>query len=313
MITELGRWFSDLNLELLRVTRPSKFLFLCGGARETRPKARAANLRDYILRVRPFRTPHTIVLAEEATQLYRDTAYDDLITFEEDIARIAAVVLVIAESAGSLAELGAFTANDTIRESLRVVIPRHHETAESFVRYGPIQRLKNEKRGKLGVYPWTVHAKGGLNVSSIRPHYGSLVSFIRDNLDNTPISIPYKNLNESRLFYIVYWIIYVSVAITPSLLYECVRIIEPTADDKQIRNKVYCLQLAKWIERYSYSDNDYFFTRFSDEPFVYRYKAGFADTSNIRRKLAVADALKKIHPIPRYVSRIANEARGLAT
>jgi hypothetical protein len=88
LVAELAEWFNDLNLELLRVTRPSKFLFLCGGARETRPKARAANLRDYLLRVRPIRTQHTIILAEEATQLYRDTAYDDLITFEEDIARL---------------------------------------------------------------------------------------------------------------------------------------------------------------------------------------------------------------------------------
>ncbi|WP_204275442.1 retron St85 family effector protein, partial [Enterobacter hormaechei] len=87
-------------------------------------------------------TKYSIVLAEEANQIYRDTEYSDLITFEEDIARIAAVVLVIAESAGSLAELGAFTANDTIRQALRVVIPDHHETAESFVRYGPIERLK---------------------------------------------------------------------------------------------------------------------------------------------------------------------------
>ena len=144
MVTEIATLFNDLNLEKIRVARPSKFLFLCGGARELNEKAKAANLRDYLLRVRPMHTRYSIVLAEEANQLYRDTDYSDLITFEEDIARIAAVVLVIAESAGSLAELGAFTANDTIRQALRVVIPSHHETQESFVRYGPIQRLKNE-------------------------------------------------------------------------------------------------------------------------------------------------------------------------
>jgi hypothetical protein len=130
---------------------------------------------------------------------------------------------VIAESAGSLAELGAFTSNDTIRESLRVVIPRHHETDESFVRYGPIQRLKNERREKLGVYPWTVHAKGGLNVSSVKPHYRSLVSFIKGHLDAAPHSTLYRKLDESTLFYVVYWIIHLSTAITPKLLYECVR------------------------------------------------------------------------------------------
>ncbi|WP_204281408.1 retron St85 family effector protein, partial [Moraxella catarrhalis] len=127
--------------------------------------------------------------------------YSDLITFEEDIARIAAVVLVIAESAGSLAELGAFTANDTIRQALRVVIPDHHETAESFVRYGPIERLKNERRENLGVYPWKEHANGRLNVSSVKPHYKEIVTFINQHLDSIAKSTLYSKLDSSKLFY----------------------------------------------------------------------------------------------------------------
>jgi hypothetical protein len=193
LVAEIAAWFNDLNLERIRVSRPSKFLFLCGGARELNEKAKAANLRDYLLRVRPMNTKYGTVLAEEANQLYRETDYSDLITFEEDIARIAAVVLVIAESAGSLAELGAFTANDTIRQALRVVIPSHHETAESFVRYGPIERLKNENRDRLGVYPWKEHAKGGLNVSSVKPHYTTIVSFIKGHLDAVPNSTLYES------------------------------------------------------------------------------------------------------------------------
>jgi hypothetical protein len=65
------------------------------------------------------------VLAEDAFRLFRDSDYSDLISFEEDLARIASVVLVIAESAGSLAELGAFASNDTIRHYKD--IERHRE------------------------------------------------------------------------------------------------------------------------------------------------------------------------------------------
>ena len=41
------------------------------------------------------------VYAESATQLYRDSKYKDLIAFEEDIAQISDIVLIIGESAGS--------------------------------------------------------------------------------------------------------------------------------------------------------------------------------------------------------------------
>lgn len=108
--------------------------------------SRAKSLRDYLCRVRKIEKhlPGSIVLAEEAVSLYRDTTYTDLITFEEDIARLSSLVLVIAESAGSLAELGAFSTNETIRQSLRVILQTSYENSESFVRYGPVRRVEKK-------------------------------------------------------------------------------------------------------------------------------------------------------------------------
>lgn len=309
MIPEIATWYNDLDLERLRVKRPSKFLFLCGGARETRAEARAANLRDYLLRVRPIRTKYDIVLAEEATQIYRDTAYSDLITFEEDIARIASVVLFIAESAGSLAELGSFTTNDTIRKALRVVLPSHHETAESFVRYGPVQRLKNEGRTNLGIYPWKMHQSGGLNVSSVKPHYKEIVKFINSHLEAVPKSYQFSKLSEDKLFYIIYWIVNQCLVITPSLLSQVVSSIEPSATAGDVRNKIYCMQIANWIKRESYSGDDYFYAVFDDDPFDYSYKAGVIETSAVRRKIQIQAELKKIISVPSYVTKVAAKAR----
>jgi hypothetical protein len=112
LVAELRALYDDLKLDGVRVFRPSKFMFLCGGYISNDKEAKAKNLRDYLFRVRQIADKYNIVLAEKATQLFRDSEYDDLISFEEDIARIAAVVLVIAESPGSLAELGAFAGLD---------------------------------------------------------------------------------------------------------------------------------------------------------------------------------------------------------
>lgn len=256
-----------------------------------------------------MKAKYTIVLAEEATQIYRDTRYGDLISFEEDIARISAVVLVIAESAGSLAELGAFSSNDTIRSRLRVIIPTHHEVEESFVRYGPVERIKRIDRSHLGVYPWKTHKKGGLNVSSAKPHYKEIVKFISDHIKSVSDTTLYSRLDDDRLFFIIYWIIHISLAISPKLLYGCVKSIEPSALDHEIRNKIYCMQLAQWVGMEAYSGKDYFYAMHDEEPFSYKYKDGTSDTSYDRRKLAVQEGLRKAENLPLHIRKVAAAAR----
>jgi len=294
---------------MVRVKRPSKFLFFCGGAQEIHNNAKAANLRDYLLRVRPIKTKYPIVLAEKATQLYRETEYEDLITFEEDIARIASVVLVIAESPGSLAELGAFASNDIIRPALRVVIPSHHADAESFVALGPIRRIKNYKRENLGIYPWKQHATGGLNVSTAKPHYKEIVTFINGHLNRIPNSTPYSHLREARLFYVVYWVIHQSLAISPKILNDCVLSLLSEVTPSDIRKKIYCMEMAGWIKRVSYSDKDYFYSLYDEDPFEYSYKDGVVERSFVRRKLIAQAGIKKVESLPKRVVHEAAAAR----
>lgn len=308
MVAEIASFFSDLNEDELRIYRPSRFLFLCGGAIEQTPAAKAANLRDYIYRVRPLRAPYPIILAEAATQLYRDTSYHDLISFEEDIARIASVVMVIAESAGSLAELGAFASNDAIRPSLRVVLPQHHATANSFVRWGPVERVRKQTRKSLWVFPWRTHANGRLVISSTRPHYASIKGLIKKNIESTPASVLFCQLGAAQSFYIIYWVIFLALAITPTRLYESVKRLT-ALNDLEIRNKVYCMELAGWVKTMPYGDTDYFYTAMARDPFDYRFKVGVTDKDSVRRKFAVTSAFRRADAVPPPVLRHIAAAR----
>ena len=309
MATELVELYNDLDLQRLRVSRPSKFLFLCGGVVRSGVNAKPENLRDYIYRVRRMRSPYEVVLAEEATQLYRDTSYGDLISFEEDIARIAAVVLVIAESAGSLAELGAFASNDTIRKALRVMIQEKHETDESFIRYGPVERVKKTKREYLGVYPWRAHANGRLIISSVKPHYREIMKFINDHLLSVDHSTAFHRLTDASLFYIIYWVVYLCLAVTPALLTQYVMALVPDAISSDISNKLYCMELAGWLGRIPYSGQDYFYTCYGDDPFDYSFKSDVRDRDSLRRKLAVSSALLRTRKLPLHVRKVASERR----
>jgi hypothetical protein len=87
--------FNDQNLEKLRIARPSKELFLCGGPISADSKSRPQSVRDYIYRLTQRRNPLNakIILAEAANKIYRDTHYLDLISFEEDIAKLVALIV----------------------------------------------------------------------------------------------------------------------------------------------------------------------------------------------------------------------------
>lgn len=309
MSQELSRLFFDLDLEKLRINRPSKFIFLCGGKSST---TFPESLRDYLYRVRAFhrQIDAEIVLAEKAVQIYRETSYTDLISFEEDVALISSLVLIIAESAGSLAELGAFSSNEIINKSIRIIIQDKYSTAESFIRLGPVARVINRgNRKHVGYYPWRLSETGRLVQASANSHYIEIRNFIKEHIDAISSTELFRNNVERAPFYIIYWVIFLAVAIPTQELYTYVDSIFSGISDEEKQNKLYCMQLAGWIERKAYSGKDYFFVRFSHDPFDYAFKAGVVEKDSARRKFAVAAALSKINIVPQHVKDIAHEAR----
>lgn len=250
------------------------------------------------------------MLAESANQLYRDTSYDDLISFEEDVARIAAVVLVIAESPGSLAEMGAFSSNDTIRKNLRIIVQEKYSSDESFIRYGPVQRIKRDGDGFVGVFPWRSHKNGELVVSSIREHYVDVADFVKGHLDKSSRTHVINESEHHKLFTIIAWIVYLSLAISTQRLYDAVRSLLPNVTQTDIKNKLYCLRLIGWIDVISYSSKDYFYTKIDIDPIDdYAFHSGVKETDSTRRKLDISREFLDAENPPRHVRKVATNAR----
>lgn len=252
-----------------------------------------------------------MILAEAATQLYRDSGYPDLISFEEDIARIASIVLVIAESPGSLAELGAFASVPVICENLRVIVQEAHSDDESFIRYGPIERVRLPNEGeRVGVFPWRTHKNGQIVISSAAPHYSEMTSFIESHLGNVHSTQTLSASSDHKLFYVISWIVFVSSVISAKNLYDAVISLMPEVSRKQIRNKLYCLKLAGWIGMTPYSGKQYYFSRYDIDPFDrYAFREGVADNDAPRRKSDVTAALMQHEVAPEHVRSRAMDGR----
>lgn len=293
------RSFEDFSARIdkaeLRVRRPSQTIFLCGGIIDDNVNNRnVTSIRDYIVRYKngQNKISANIVLAETARQLYRETRYSDLISFEEDIARIASLVLVICESAGSLAELAAFASESIIRDTLRIIISEKHATDESFVRYGPVRRIENIDRERVGIFPWKM-SKTGVVKSSINPHFSEIIRWINDHVKKCSETFSYNNLSEDKaVFFNIIWILSLLEAAPPEPLYDAVRIFHPNLTNDNIRDKLFSLKICQWIGDFSYAGRDYYYLPENKDPYEYAFIKGMRPRDIAASKVDIANEFR---------------------
>lgn len=146
-----------VDLARSRVRSFGGFVFLCGGQ---------SNISaDPILSVRHLlyneltNGRHSSIadklkLAEDIQDWFRDGAYSDLVTFEEHLAGLSDVIVLVVESPGAIAELGAFSISPAIAERLLVLVAEIHYEEQSFIKLGPLKRLEDSNTESVLVYNW---------------------------------------------------------------------------------------------------------------------------------------------------------------
>jgi hypothetical protein len=126
----------------IKVHAPTLVVFVCGGLIEKIDKP-PKSLRDAFVRIAD-KSPlakYRIVLAEEIEAFFPKGVYQELLRFESDIAQIAELLLLFSESAGSLAELGAFSTDEEVAPRMMVVIDDANYKSDSFIKLGPLYSL----------------------------------------------------------------------------------------------------------------------------------------------------------------------------
>jgi hypothetical protein len=136
------------------------YIFLCGGKKDDFDHALRAHFYDRIGRLEPnlFKK---IQLAEIADDWYQSRKlYDDLLELEEYLAGLSAYILLFLESPGAIAELGVFSQSDGLRDKLIVIIEQSYYNQTSFIRNGPIERIRRARIKSLWIYPWLCEDDG---------------------------------------------------------------------------------------------------------------------------------------------------------
>ncbi len=136
----LAEFQSQIVFDHLRLRDYPNIIFLCGGKVKngSQPKSLRHKILDEIARTRPA-LRDTISLAEDVFDQFDHTTYSDLLSFEKDLANLCSITIVIPESAGSIAELGAFSVLENVSDKIVVVLEESHYDQKSFIRRGPVK------------------------------------------------------------------------------------------------------------------------------------------------------------------------------
>jgi hypothetical protein len=155
-------WTSSIDLTKTRVVKSPSYIFLCGG-KISENENNFHSCRDIFysyIKKNNCSYSSDIVLAEDVIKYFENSIYEDLLSFEKDLASLSALTVIFSESPGAIAELGSFSVLENIQERLLIVIHSDHSfDQDSFIWRGPISFLKNiaEKNGNYDpvvVYKW---------------------------------------------------------------------------------------------------------------------------------------------------------------
>jgi len=115
-----------------RFRRTPNVLFLCGG-NKSKPRYRLA---EYI---RTRREDTLVFYAEEVWTTISRIEKLSALEMEAELAGLSDIVVIIVESPGTFAELGAFSLSDPLRKKLLPILDMKYRTGESFLETGPVR------------------------------------------------------------------------------------------------------------------------------------------------------------------------------
>lgn len=131
------------DLEVSTVT-----VFLAGGSTKRKGSIRPQLRRE--LRGRRYVRGYDVLYPEELfDELMGSHPNRDLLSLENMLADSAHAIIIVVESPGAIAELGAFANSERLRPKLVAVVDKKYRGDRSFIMLGPLAQLRNVRRGAV--------------------------------------------------------------------------------------------------------------------------------------------------------------------
>jgi len=293
--------FSCVDAETFRVHAPSSVIFLCGGKLDVAANP-APSLREAFTRVAGLKDQlkkYSVIMAEEVNGFFPDGQYQDILTFESDLAQLSELIILFSESMGAAAELGAFASVEEISSKLMVVIDDEMYGERSFITLGPIRRLEIEYRAAVCV----LH-RADINIDSIRNVSRLDVDIFGDRLNQaiksrTRESREHTTFSRNRIGHVIKLIVgivqhYGALTLDEIMLYLAAYDIDASRD--KVVGYLLCAKAVKWLHEERRGIENYFAATSGNEALQYDLRAGVPQIDKLRWKTQIREYWRSEDP-----------------
>ncbi|WP_153066143.1 retron St85 family effector protein [Xanthomonas campestris] len=261
------QFLTQIDLAKTRIKAFEGFVLLCGGQsdEQAHPIRSIRHLiQSELTNGRHSELAQRLRLAEETKDWFHGGIYSDLVTFEEHLAGLSAVVVLVVESAGSIAELGAFSVSEPFLERLLIIVSQDHYDESSFIRLGPIQKIENKSKKSVLVYDWYEHKVGGARVENfdlVRGEVGEIVSAIREYVSPVGREHIFRRSEPSHVMSLICELCDLFGALNETDISDFLSLLDVPADSTDLSRYLFLLQKCELLfikarghGRYYYAD-----------------------------------------------------------
>lgn len=252
-------FFENLDLKKCRIIKQaSPVVLFCGGKYKIkqRPKDKepvTKSLRHAILKEQP---DIEFFYPEEIPSWLEDAIFENLVQLEIELAGICAIVVIIVESAGSIAELAAFSQLEELQEKI-VVIKSSSHSQPSFIDHGILRFIESSKstvENPIRSFPWDINTPRDIDETLVTDVIHSIKSTL-DTIQNSQ-TLSVKKVSHSTT--LIREFIHLFIALKRIEIEAYLKQISFEISKEQLTRKLFLLEKFKLIKTIKYDDATFY-------------------------------------------------------
>lgn len=255
-------FLNRINLGNSRVVfMDDHIVLLCGGKvflkdRPEDPDPPTCSLRHAIIR---SETAYETYRPEEITDWHADGLFRNLMDFEQELAGICSLVVVILESAGAIAELSAFSQLPELNRKIIAIKSRDYEApveVNSFINLGILRFISENSDSAVRTYPWPTRTPALITDELI----ADVISDLQEHLDTIPKSLVFEFSSNSHKLTLVCELISLFHALKETEILNYMADLGIPIVKDELKRKLFLLERFRLIKREKYGDATFYMT-----------------------------------------------------
>jgi hypothetical protein len=234
-------------------------VLLCGGKvalkdRPEDPDPPTSSLRHAIIR---SDTAYETYRPEEITDWHADGLFRNLMDFEQELAGICSLVVVILESAGAIAELSAFSQLPELTSKIVAIKSRDYEApveVNSFINLGILRFISENSESAVRTYPWPTREPALITDELVT----DVISDLQEELDTIPKSLVFEFRSNPHKLTLVCELISLFHALKETEILNYMADLEIPIGKDELKRKLFLLERFRLIKREKYGDATFY-------------------------------------------------------